>query len=137
GSSNPVYLEWWLRHEQYHDRTRLDRDLHDRIRERPAKDAQGPGVEQDPEQHRREALPPDRELSDVQPEVTPLPSCDAWLDAGVSAYPEPYRALEQYRGQHVAQPRQRRLGDEMSERKPAPELDGSVAGEPHGEIREW
>src|SRR3989449_485989 len=104
-----------LRSEPDHDPARLDRDRLDRIREWPAKDAQGPGVEEDPEQHRREALPPDRELSNVQPEVTPLPSCDAWLDAGVSAYPEPYRALEQYRGQHVAQPGQRRSEEHTSE----------------------
>src|SRR3989442_4537749 len=55
----------------------------------------------------RSTLFPYTTLFRSQPEVTPLPSCDAWLDAGVSAYPEPYRALEQYRGQHVAQPGQR------------------------------
>src|SRR5438445_7712290 len=43
-----------LRSEPDHDPARLDRDRLDRIREWPAKDAQGPGVEEDPEQHRRE-----------------------------------------------------------------------------------
>src|SRR3989442_3899823 len=74
-----------LRSEPDHDPARLDRDRLDRIRDRPAKDAQGPGVEEDPEQHRPEAFPPHRDLSDVQPEATPHPPCHAWLQARVSA----------------------------------------------------
>src|SRR5207247_9522438 len=62
-----------LRSEPDHDPARLDRDRLDRIREWPAKDAQAPGVEQDPEQHRRGALPPARDPPHASPEVPAPP----------------------------------------------------------------
>jgi hypothetical protein len=105
----------------------LDRDRLDRFGHRPAEHAER--VEEDPEQHRRKALPPDRELADVQPEVTTLASPCARLEADTRAHSEPHRALEPRRWQDAGEPGERRLGGELSERESAPEVHGFVTRE--------